>query len=102
MTTIFGYFSINVTADFSEENSAYASSITSKPPIDLAARARLSISPISTALPVGLLGVVTKVSAGLRDSICATAASQSNVKSLRRVPSIHGVAVTFAIKGCIE
>ena len=69
MTTIFGYFSIKVTADFSDENSAYASSITSNPPTDLVLRARLSISPISTALPVGLFGVVIKVSAGLRDSI---------------------------------
>ncbi|CAB4371641.1 unannotated protein [freshwater metagenome] len=102
MTTIFGNFSINVTADFSDENSAYASSITSKPPTNCVLLAKVSISEIRTALPVGLFGVVMNVKVGRRDSICTAAASLSRVKSLRRVPSIHGVAVTFAIKGCIE
>ena len=61
MTTTCGYLAIKVTADFSSENSAYASSTTSNPGVDFAI---FSISPIVITDPVGLFGVVIKVRVG--------------------------------------
>ena len=43
--------------------------MTSNPPTDCTLLAMLSISEMSTALPVGLFGVVMNVNAGRRDSI---------------------------------
>ena len=65
LTKRFGYLPIKVIADTSFENSAYASSTISNPLIVAAAFANSSISEMVIAVPVGLFGVVTKVSAGL-------------------------------------
>ncbi|CAB4559848.1 unannotated protein [freshwater metagenome] len=99
ITTILGFAAINVTADCSSENSAYASSTTKRPGHVFA---RLRISAIESEFPVGLLGVVIKVRDGALSPISFLATSISSEKSSRREPLRHSHPITRAIKGCIE
>ena len=70
ITITFGYCAINVTAEASLENSAYASSTTSNPPTAAVAFANSTISEVFTTEPVGLFGVVIKVRVGFADTTC--------------------------------
>ena len=56
----------------------------------------------STAVPVGLFGLVTKTTSGRTSRTWATAASTSIVKSARRWPSTQAVLVLPEMIGCIE
>ena len=69
LTKIFEYLSNKVIAEGTLENSAYASSTINKPPTFAAALAHVSISVREIAAPVGLFGVVIKVSAGFTSAI---------------------------------
>ena len=63
---------MSVTADFSSENSAYASSTTKRAPTSPAARATSSRSVNGVGVPDGLFGVVTNTREGLTSRIpCA-------------------------------
>ncbi len=55
-----------------------------------------------TAVPVGLLGVVTKTTSGRCSAIAFSAAARSIVKSSLRGPEIHPVPVPRAMSPCIE
>jgi hypothetical protein len=56
----------------------------------------------STAVPVGLFGLVTKTTSGRTSRTWAAAAATSMVKSGRRCPSTHDVPVPAEMIGCIE
>ncbi len=93
---------MSVTAESSVENSAYASSTISRPLTFAIESASNLICEIETDPPVGLLGVVIKVNAGLTCAICSTASSTLSEKSEFRFPSTQFVPHTLAMSGCIE
>ena len=83
----------------SRANSAYASSITTRPG---AASQIASITSIGAAVPVGLFGEVRKTRLGCASFMARAARSGSRPKSSSRSTSIQVVHVTLAIRGCIE
>ena len=83
----------------SRANSAYASSITTRPG---AAAHTASISPIGAAVPVGLFGEVRKTRSGWCSLITAAARSGSRPKSSSRAAETQPVQVTRAISECME
>ena len=83
----------------SRANSAYASSITTRPG---AASQIASISASGAAVPVGLFGEVRKTRLGLFSWMTRAARSGSRPKSSSRFAAAQPVQVTWAISGCME
>ncbi|SIN58901.1 Uncharacterised protein [Mycobacteroides abscessus subsp. abscessus] len=81
------------------ENSPYASSRITTP----GATSRIWRSASNGIdCPVGLLGLVTKTTSGLRSRTAATALPTSSEKSSERCACSHSVWVPSEMIGCIE